>query len=139
MPKFAADMKKILMTLAAVLCCGMMTAALTACGDDDEEKVYNYDFTVANKDYDVTMAFDGLHSVIVKVQNAPAWLTVTPLSTLNSDGAPEVTLKVRATDDGAERKCTLYLTTASNDQAVLTVTQSQSDSDDENYPRPPQH
>ena len=29
-------MKKIMMTLAAVLCCAMTTAVFTACGDDDE-------------------------------------------------------------------------------------------------------
>lgn len=131
-------MKKYLMTLAAILCCVVMTTALTSCSsDDDEENVQYYDVSVANKDYDVTMAFNGLHSVITKVKNAPTWLTVTPQTALNSDGAPVAIFKVKATDDGAERKCTLYLSTSSNEQAVLTVTQTQSDSDDENYPRPP--
>ncbi len=119
------------MMLAAVLCCAMTTTVFTSCGDDDDpEKVYNYDLTVANNDYDVTMAFDGLHSVIVEVKNAPTWLTVTPQTALNSDGVPMVTLHVQAADDGAERKCTLYLTTAFNEQAVLNVTQAKSSNDD---------
>ncbi len=124
-------MKKFLMTLAAVLCCGMMTTALTSCSsDDDEEVVYNYDITVANKDYDVAMTFSSIHSVITEVKNAPAWLTVTPQTALNSDGVSEATLKVKAAEDGAARKCTLYLTTKSNEKIVLTVTQAKSGDDD---------
>ncbi len=36
-------MKKYLMTLAAVLCCGMMTAVFTACSsDDDGDEIVKY-------------------------------------------------------------------------------------------------
>ena len=127
-------MKKYLMTLAAVLCCGMMATALTACSssDDDEAVVYNYNIIVANQDYEAPLTFSRIHSVITSVQNAPAWLTVTPLSTLNSDGATEATLKVKAAADGAERKCTIYLTTESNEKIVLTITQAEAGSDDDN-------
>ena len=126
-------MKKYLMTLAAVLCCGMMATMFTACSsDDDEAVVYNYNIIVANQDYDAPLTFSRIHSVITSVQNAPAWLTVTPLSTLNSDGATEVTLKVKAAADGAERKCTIYLTTESNEKIVLTITQAEAGSDDDN-------
>ncbi len=127
-------MKKILMTLAAVLCCTMTTTVFTACSgnDEDEEVVYNYNIIVANQDYEAPLTFSLLHSVITSVQNAPAWLTVTPLSTLNSDGVTEATLKVKAAADGAERKCTIYLTTEFNEKIVLTVTQAEAGSDDDN-------
>ncbi len=127
-------MKKILMTLAAVLCCAMITTTLTACSgnDEDEEVVYNYNIIVANQDYEAPLTFSLLHSVITSVQNAPAWLTVTPLSALNSDGVTEATLKVKAAADGAERKCTIYLTTEFNEKIVLTVTQAEAGSDDDN-------
>ena len=126
-------MKKYLMTLAAVLCCAMMTTVFTACGsDDDEAVVYNYNIIVANQDYEAPLTFSRIHSVITSVQNAPAWLTVTPLSTLNSDGITEATLKVKAAADGAERKCTIYLTTESKEKIVLTVKQAEAGSDDDN-------
>ena len=44
-------MKKILMTLAAVLCCAMTTTVFTACGSDDDSSTpegmnasHTYDF-----------------------------------------------------------------------------------------------
>ena len=41
-------MKKILMTLAVVLYCAMMTTIFTACGSDDQDSVSNYAaYTVA--------------------------------------------------------------------------------------------
>ena len=35
-------MKKFLMTLAALVCCGMTTAVFTACGDEDTPTTYRY-------------------------------------------------------------------------------------------------
>ena len=35
-------MKKILMTLAAVLCCAMISTVFTACGDDENESISDY-------------------------------------------------------------------------------------------------
>lgn len=39
-------MKKILMTLAAVLCCAMTTVVFTSCGSDDDVRDYNYSITL---------------------------------------------------------------------------------------------
>jgi hypothetical protein len=35
-------MKKILMTLAAILCCAMISTVFTACGDDENESISDY-------------------------------------------------------------------------------------------------
>lgn len=43
-------MKKIIMTLAAVLCCGLATTVFTSCGSDDEVRDYSY-----------TIGFDNLY------------------------------------------------------------------------------
>ena len=46
-------MKKILMTLAAVLCCAMTTTVFTACGsdDDDSTKTFSYGIYFDNVTY----------------------------------------------------------------------------------------
>lgn len=126
-------MKKYLITLAAVLCCGMTQAVFTSCNNDDDvttdegyvEGAFNYHISVANDNTDILLALDSLHSVIVEVKNAPTWLTVIPQDTLNSDGASAITLRVQESDDGAARKCRIYLTAESKEQVVLNVSQDE--------------
>ena len=43
-------MKKFMMTLAAVLCCAMISTVFTACNNDDEDSVSNYAGYTVNPD-----------------------------------------------------------------------------------------
>ncbi len=127
--------KKCLLTFAAVLCCAMSPAVFSSCNRDDitiDTGCAEYYLSVANDDNEVQLALDGLHSVIVDVKNAPAWLTVTPQASLNSSGAPVVNISVKEAEDGAARKCRVYLTSDTKEQVALNVTQDEAVGGDDN-------
>ncbi len=125
------------MMALAILCVPM---SFTSCSSDDDittndgyvEGAFNYHISVANDNSDVQLALDSLHSVIVDVRNAPTWLTVIPQDTLNSDSVPVITFRVQEADDGAARKCRIYLTTESKEQVVLNVSQDEAVGDGDN-------
>ena len=63
-------MKKTLMTLAAVLCCAMMTTVVTACGDDEGNTKYAADVTPAAEkmDYILTTSDEMLNTLNLTVE-----------------------------------------------------------------------